>query len=103
MHQSSHPYFLLLSIQGINFIPYLQSVRIHVITTYGVSANNCCIALIGIDRAMSVLFPIWHNRLNKWMYLFGCFILCSIPALYISFEYYQMGVGHPDWPVGGHI
>uniref|UniRef100_A0A7E4W5I2 G_PROTEIN_RECEP_F1_2 domain-containing protein n=1 Tax=Panagrellus redivivus TaxID=6233 RepID=A0A7E4W5I2_PANRE len=75
---------------GTNFIPLLHCVYYQTIPLIGLNFGIVLIALIGIDRVISILLPSRHRTMNVTFYMIfmmGLCVIYNIVVLYFVYDY----------------
>ncbi|KAI1694918.1 serpentine type 7TM GPCR chemoreceptor srsx domain-containing protein [Ditylenchus destructor] len=75
-YNHSVPMFLVLT--GINFIPISTCFYFMALPLTANFMVNCYSLAIGIDRLISVLFPLWQRKVNIFLYISVIILICAI-------------------------
>nr|CAD2197428.1 unnamed protein product [Meloidogyne enterolobii] len=103
LHQSAHFVFLFVAVSGINFINYSTALQFELHTIFGATAAQTALASTGVDRLLSVLFPIKYKQLNIRLYLSIHTILAFSSGIWMSINAILSENKYPTLPVTGHI
>ncbi|KAH7699451.1 Protein SRSX-25 a, partial [Aphelenchoides avenae] len=87
VHQALHFIFLYITATGTNFIPYSLCTKLQAIPLAGLNYGLLMTLFVGLDRLLSVFFPMMHRSMPKACYV-GCFLLFG--ALYNAFWFYHI-------------
>ncbi|KAE9548930.1 hypothetical protein FO519_007857 [Halicephalobus sp. NKZ332] len=93
VHVTAHIFFAYTIYSGRNFVNLDLCLHVMTISLVGLCTGNVFILLIGVDRLISVLFPIRQRQMNKPMYLGFCvFISLIFPAYIIYLSYVNASI-----------
>jgi hypothetical protein len=82
MLQLTHPFpFLYIALSGTNFVPTFLSMRLILPSLFGIQCSLTCITCTGIDRLLSVMFPIQYHKVGHLYVLSRNAMMClSLPS-----------------------
>ncbi|KAI6216497.1 G-PROTEIN-RECEP-F1-2 domain-containing protein [Aphelenchoides besseyi] len=72
MFQVGNFTFAFIVLSGINFIPLSTCFKLQFIPSIGLTSSSLLPMLIGIDRLISIYFPMRHSRLNLKLIMSIC-------------------------------
>uniref|UniRef100_A0A914M791 G_PROTEIN_RECEP_F1_2 domain-containing protein n=1 Tax=Meloidogyne incognita TaxID=6306 RepID=A0A914M791_MELIC len=99
IQQSSSFVTLAVVISGTNFIPLGYCGIIQAIPLFCTIFTNGIAFSIGVDRLLSVAFPIWYMVHDKKNYLNIIIIFCCLYALIVPICGINISLSNPERPV----
>ncbi|KAI1700221.1 serpentine type 7TM GPCR chemoreceptor srsx domain-containing protein [Ditylenchus destructor] len=99
IYQMGHTVVLVILTTGINFVPLLPCFYIITIPLIGLNGSMIFILLLAMDRLLSVVFPIWHTRLNVLSYLIINIVIGLSYSIYIAHLAHVIILKTPNKPV----
>jgi hypothetical protein len=103
LHQSSHIFFLVITVSGINFINYSTTLCFQLHSIFGLTAAQTTMASTAVDRLLSVLFPFKYKTIKIRPYLFLHTLLAVASGCWMSINALNMANKYPTLPVTGYI
>ena len=96
IHVTAHIYFAYTIYSGRNFVDLSECLHVMTIPLIGLCTGNVFIFFIGLDRLISVLFPMKQRSMNKGAFLGSCVVLSLIFPAYIIYLSYQNASQNPN-------
>ncbi|KAI6190797.1 G-PROTEIN-RECEP-F1-2 domain-containing protein [Aphelenchoides bicaudatus] len=90
LHQSAHWPYLIVTVSGLNFIPYQTCLYAQSIPQLGISFSIIMCLFVGIDRLIGVSMPTRYRQINTVYYMSFCIgvtMLSVVYFLYLSYSY----------------
>ncbi|KAI6175920.1 G-PROTEIN-RECEP-F1-2 domain-containing protein [Aphelenchoides bicaudatus] len=95
IHQSAHYITSFVLFSGLNFIPLRRCLYLQTLSLIGLDFGVLLTLLIGVDRLISVLFPVKYRRINFKVYITTVLAICSTYSFITIHKAYKFMAERP--------
>uniref|UniRef100_A0A915CYR7 G-protein coupled receptors family 1 profile domain-containing protein n=1 Tax=Ditylenchus dipsaci TaxID=166011 RepID=A0A915CYR7_9BILA len=98
VYELGHNASMFIVLTGINFIELQQCFYLQSVSLFGILIVPWLALAIGVDRLVSIIFPIWANKQNVFTYSSIVVSICSSYGLVMLWIYCRAIRRVPDLP-----
>ncbi|KAF7633459.1 G_PROTEIN_RECEP_F1_2 domain-containing protein [Meloidogyne graminicola] len=103
LHQSGNFIYLIISLSGINLIPFGKAIVYQTHSIVGFYSAVFMFNSLSIDRLFAAAFPISYQSLNKYYYIFIHLFILLLFICHIIFIIIKSALNFYYWPVNGSL